>query len=282
MTVLLALALFLSASLAVLDLYTSVRGAQITIQQVYAKLQAYYVFKSALPLALAVIRTDDPSVDHLNERWATPISFKLERGELTISIYDEDRFLNLNYAGEQREVFERLFRQNRIDEGYIDRLLIWMGKKEGFYENPYPIKRAPLNSKEELLYAGFKEEDLVGKTLGRDFYPGLWSLCTTFSSGRVNLNTAPLYVLLALDKDMDQTLASKIIEKRAKEPFKRLEDLVLVEGFTFDMLYRLRRYTDVKSRFFHIVMDLRTGGYSATFEAIYDRQEGKLVYKSLH
>lgn len=281
MTILLALALFLSASLAVLDLYTSVRGTQIMVQQVYAKLQAYYVFKSALPLALALIRSDDPSVDHLKERWAEPISFRLERGELTISVYDEDRFLNLNYAGEQKEVFERLFRLSRIDQEYLEKLLVWTGRKEGFYENAYPIKRAPLSSKEELLYAGFKEEDLVGKTLGRDFYPGLYSLCTVFSSGKVNLNTAPPYVLLALDKDMDQTLASKIVERRAKEPFKRVEDLVLVEGFTFDMLYRIRNYVDVKSRFFHIVMDLKTGGYAATFEAVYDRLEGRIVYKSL-
>ncbi|MFN3264196.1 MAG: type II secretion system protein GspK, partial [Aquificaceae bacterium] len=72
MTVVLALILFISASVLVLDLYSTVRSTQIAVQQVYARTQALYVFKSALPLALAIIRSDDPSVDHLQERWAFP------------------------------------------------------------------------------------------------------------------------------------------------------------------------------------------------------------------
>ncbi|MDW8095443.1 MAG: type II secretion system protein GspK [Aquificaceae bacterium] len=282
MTVILALTLFISASVLTLDLYTSVKSTQNALQQVYARVQAMYVFKSALPLAIAIIRADEPSVDHLSERWAFPLSFKTERGELTITIYDEDRFINLNTAGEHRELFKQLFSSLGIESQYLDRLLIWIGKKEGSFENPYPIKRAFLHSKEELLYAGFKPEDLQGKTLGNQFYPGLWSVTTTFSSGKVNVNTAPLQVLVALDKDMNQTLASKILERRSRQPFKSVDELVLVEGFTFDMLYRVRSYTDVKSRFFHIVMDLKSGGYQVSFSAIYDRQEGRVVYKKIY
>ncbi len=282
MTIVLVLMLFISASLVVLDLYTTVKGTQIAVQQVYARTQALYVFRSALPLAIAVIKSDDSSVDHLQERWAYPISFKTDKGELTISIYDEDRFINLNTAGEHPALFKHLFSYLRIDPQYLDRLLIWIGKKDGSFDSPYPIKRAPLNSKEELLYVGFKPEDLQGKTIGNNFYPGLWSLTTTFSSGRVNINTAPMHVLMALDPRIDQTLANRIIERRTKEPFKRPEDLVLVEGFTFDMLYSIRDYIDTKSRFFHIVMDLKSGGYSVSFSAIYDRQEGKIVYKRIY
>ncbi|MFN4012578.1 MAG: general secretion pathway protein GspK [Aquificaceae bacterium] len=282
MTIILALFLFLSASLVVVDLYTTVKSAQVSLQQVYARIQALYVFKSALPLAIVIIRSDDASVDHLKERWAAPLSFKTERGELSLSIYDEDRFINLNTAGEYPELFKHLFSNLRIDEEYLNRLLIWIGKREGSFDSPYPIKRAPLSSKEELLYVGFRPQDLQGKTIGKDFYPGLWSLTTTFSSGKVNINTAPFYVLLSLDKDMDQTLANKIIERRSREPFKRPEDLLLVEGFTFDMLYRMRNYIDTKSRFFHIVMDIKSGGYSLSFSAIYDRQEDKVVYKKIY
>ncbi len=282
MTVVLALMLLIGASLLVLDLYTTVKGTQTTVQQVYARTQALYVFKSALPLAIAIIRNDDPSVDYLQERWAYPLSFKTERGELTISIYDEDRYINLNTAGENPELFKHIFSYLRIDPQYLDRLLIWIGKKDGSFDSQYPIKRAPLSSKEELLYVGFKPEDLQGKTIGNSFYPGLWSISTTFSSGKVNINTAPMQVLMALDPRIDQTLANKIIERRAKEPFRRPEDLVLVEGFTFDILYRIQNHIDTKSRFFHIVMDIRSGGYSVSFSAIYDRQEGRIVYKSIY
>lgn len=282
MTILLALGLFLSSTLLITDLYLSLLSAQRATNQVYARMQALYVFKSALPLAIALIRSDDASIDHLKERWAYPISFKTEKGELTISIYDEDRFVNLNTAGENQELFKHLFSFLRIDSQYLDRLLIWTGKREGFFDTPYPIKRRLLDSKEELLYVGFKEEDLQGKTIGKDFYPGLWSLTTVYSSGKVNINTAPLYVLLALDKDMNEPLANRIIEKRSKEPFKRIEDLVLVEGFTFDMLYRMRNYIDTKSRFFHVVIDLKSGGYTISFSAVYDRQEGRIVYKKVY
>lgn len=282
MTVLLALGLFISASLMVLDLYTTVKSLQNTVQQVYARTQALYVFRSALPIALAIVNSDDPSVDHLQERWAYPLTIKTEKGELTITIYDEDRFINLNTAGENPELFRHLFSSLRIDLQYLDRLLIWTGKKDGTFDSQYPIKRAPLHSKEELIYVGFRPEDLQGKTIGKDFYPGLWSLTTTFSSGKVNVNTAPLYVLMALDPRIDQALANRIIERRTKEPFKRPEDLVLVEGFTFDMLYSMRNYIDTKSRFFHVVMDLKSGGYTLSFSVIYDRQEGKIVYKRIH
>lgn len=282
MTVVLALTLFISASLILIDLYSTVKSAEIALQQVYARTQALYVFRSALPLALAIIRADDPSVDHLGERWAYPVSFKTERGELTITIYDEDRFINLNTAGEHQELFKHLFSYLRIDQEYLDRLLIWTGKKDGSFETEYPIKKAPLHSKEELIYLGFKPEDLQGKTIGEQFYPGLWSLTTTFSSGKVNINTAPLQVLMALDRQIDQNLAGKIIEKRARQPFSRPEDLVLVEGFTFDMLYRVRNFVDTKSRFFHVVMDLKSGGYSVSFSAIYNRQEDRIVYKKIY
>ncbi|MCS6957822.1 MAG: type II secretion system protein GspK [Aquificaceae bacterium] len=282
MTVVLALFLFLSASTMVLDLYTAVRSTQRAVEQVYARTQALYVFKSALPLAIAIIRSDDPTVDHLGERWAYPIGFKTERGELTISIYDEDRFINLNRAGEDLELFRNIFSYLRIESQYLERLLIWIGKKDGSFDSQYPIKRAPLHSKEELLYVGFKPEDLQGKNVGETFYPGLWSVSTTFSSGKVNVNTAPPTVLMLLDNRIDQALATKIVERRTKEPFRKPEDLVLVEGFTFDMLYKVRNYIDTKSRFFHIVMDLKTGGYNVSFSAIYDREAGRFVYKKIY
>lgn len=282
MTILLALGMFLSLALVSAEVYLSVLSHQRAVYSYYAKLQSYYAIRSALPLALAILRSDDPSLDHLSERWASPLEFKTEKGELRISIYDEERYLNLNYADQQKEVFERLFDLLRIEKAYLDRLLIWTGKKEGSYDNPYPMKRANLSSKEELLYAGFRREDLLGKSLGQDFYPGLWSLTTVYSSGKININTAPPYVLMALDKDIDQSLANRIVERRQKEPFKKPEDLVLVEGFTFDMLYRMRNYIDTKSRYFHIVIDVKSGGYQTTFEGIYDRQEGKLVYKKIY
>lgn len=283
MIVLMALFIFLTSAYYVMSMYSSLKSANSAVQEVYAKEQAYHIFLSALPLALEAIKKDDPSYDSLQDVWAYTREFKTEKGELSISIYDEERFLNLNYvdSGAYGKFFERLLNLLRIDPHYKENLLAWEGKTNRKIEAPYPIKGAPLDSKEELRYMGFKEEDLLGKTVGNDFFPGLESLTTVYSSGKININTAGKYILMALDPRIDEGLASKIIDRRNKEPFKRVEDLVLVDGFSFDILYVVRELVDVKSRYFHIVMDIRSGGFSSRFEAVYDRQNDKVVYKKL-
>ncbi|WP_340691046.1 general secretion pathway protein GspK [Hydrogenobacter thermophilus] len=283
MIVLLVLLLFISSVYYVLDTYSSVRQADLTVEQFYFKEQAYQIFMSALPVVIDSLKRDDPSVDSLQDRWAYPISFKTQKGELSISIYDEERFLNLNYvdSGAYGKFFERLLKLLNIDPSYKDNLLAWEGKSNAHIDTDYPIKRGPLDSKEELLWAGFKSEDLLGKTIGNEFYPGLLSLTTVYSSGKININTANSYILMALDPRIDQALASKIIERRNREPFKKVEDLLLVDGFTFDILYAIKNLLDVKSNYFHIVMDLRSGGYTSTFEVIYDRQGDRIVYKKI-
>ncbi len=283
MIVLLVLLLFISSVYYVLDTYSSVRQADLTVEQFYFKEQAYQIFMSALPVVIDSLKRDDPSVDSLQDRWAYPISFKTQKGELSINIYDEERFLNLNYvdSGAYGKFFERLLRLLNIDPSYKDNLLAWEGKSNAHIDTDYPIKRGPLDSKEEIRWAGFKSEDLLGKTIGNEFYPGLLSLTTVYSSGKININTANSYILMALDPRIDQALASKIIERRNREPFKKVEDLLLVDGFTFDILYAIKNLLDVKSTYFHIVMDLRSGGYTSTFEVIYDRQGDRIVYKKI-
>ncbi|MFN3813171.1 MAG: general secretion pathway protein GspK [Aquificaceae bacterium] len=283
MIVLLVLFIFLTSAYYVVSMYSSLKSSNSIIQEFYAKEQAYHIFLSALPLALDTIKRDDPSYDSLWDAWAYAKDFKTEKGELSVSIYDEERFLNLNYVdgGAYGKLFERLLNLLRIDTYYKENLLAWEGKRDKKIDVPYPIKRAPLDSKEELRYMGFREEDLHGKTIGNDFYPGLESLTTVYSSGKININTASKYILMALEPRIDEGLASKIIERRNREPFKRVDDLVLVDGFTFDMLYTVKDIVDVKSRYFHIVMDIRSGGFSSRFEAIYDRQNNEVVYKKL-
>ncbi len=283
MIVLVLLVFFISAVYYVVDVYSSVRSADLTVEQIYFKEQAYNVFISALPLVIEMLKSDDPSVDSLQDRWAYPLTFNTSKGELYINIYDEDRFLNLNYVdtGAYGNFFERLLRLLNIDPSYKDNLLAWEGKINKSIETDYPIKRGLLDSKEELRWAGFKKDDLLGKTIGGEFYPGLLSVTTVYSSGKININTANIYVLMALDPRIDRVLASKIIDRRSREPFKKVEDLLLVDGFTFDILYAIKNLVDVKSRYFHIVMDLKSGGKLASFEVIYDRQSDGIVYKKI-
>jgi len=283
MIIFIVLLFFLAGSFYVTMLYDSVNSSYVYIQQINRKTQAYHIFESALPVVIKVLKRDDSTVDSLQDEWSYPVFIKTEVGEIRLTIYDEERFLNLNYIGEKkyRDTFERLFNLLNIDRKYIENLLIWSGKKEGTLDLEYPVKKAPLHSKEELIYAGFDRDDLYGKKIGNDFFPGLINFVTVYSSGKVNINTAPLYVLKALDERIDQNLASKIIERRTKESFKSVNELVTVEGFTFDILYAVQDLVDVKSRYFHLLMELKIVDTTATFEAVYDRNKGEVVWKKL-
>lgn len=86
---------------------------------------------------------------------------------------------------------------------------------------------------------------------------------------------------MALDPRIDRTVADRIIERRISKPFKKVEDLVLVEGVTFDILYRIKGILDVRSRFFRIRESVKVGDVETTLEVIYDRDTGKVVYKRL-
>jgi len=283
MIIFIVLLFFLAGSFYVTMLYDTVNNSYSYIKQINRKTQAYHIFESALPVVIEVLKRDDQTVDSLQDEWSYPIFIKNEVGELKVTIYDEQRALNLNYVGERRykETFERLFKLLNIDRKYIENMLIWSGKKEGTLDLEYPVKKAPFHSKEELLYAGFEKDDLYGKKIGNDFFPGLINFVTVYSSGKININTASLYVIKALDNRIDENLASKIIERRKKEPFKNINELVTVEGFNFDILYEVQDLIDVKSRYFHLVMELKIGDTTATFESVYDRGKNEVVWKKI-
>jgi len=139
-----------------------------------------------------------------------------------------------------------------------------------------------MDSPYELTYLGMDREDLYGRTVGDVSYPGLLSLVTTYSSGKINLNTAPKYVLMALDPEIDSALADRIMEFRMKKPFRNVKDLVLVEGVTFDILHRIRDVVDVKSTHFRIIITVSAGDRETTLELIYNRAEDRIVYKRIY
>lgn len=283
MILFLVLVFFLASSFYVLNLQESVKSADSQVMQVYRKVQALHIFESALPIVIDTLKRDDPNVDSLKDSWAFKLSFKDENAEVSVTIYDEERFLNINHLKSEnhRKSFERLLRLLNIDESYLNNILIWIGEKKGTFDSKYPIKRAPFHSKEELNYLGLTNDDLYGKEIGGKFYPGLLSLVTVNSSGKVNVNTAPFYILMSLDQRIDETLALKIIERRNRESFKSINDLVTVDGFTFDILYSITNLIDVKSRNFHILAEIKIGEALANFEVIYDRISDKVVSKKI-
>jgi general secretion pathway protein K len=283
MAIFLAIAFFIALSGYVISSFQSASSTGIFVEEVYKKQQATHALVSVLPMVLRMLDMENQKVDTLQDPWAFPFSIETDKGELEVVIYDEDRFLNLNLLASQpnSRIIERLFRLLNIEYDYLERLKIWTGVAPGEFRSKHPIKRRKLDSKYELEYIGFPKEYLVGRAIGDEFVPGLYSLVSVYSSGRVNLNTAPKHVLMSLHEYIDESLADRIVSYRSKKPFRKVQDIVLVEGITFDMLHSFQGAVDVKSRVFHIEIKIRVQGVESRLDVIYDRSAKRILYKEL-
>lgn len=143
-------------------------------------------------------------------------------------VLDEDRKINLNTA--PRDVLKRL---PLVTDEMADSILDWLdqnptsyplGAEDFYYRSldlPYRAKNAPF----ELL-----EEVLLVKGVTEDAFRAIRPFITIYTDGRVNVNTAPREVLIALG--MSEGLVGKILRFRARSeipgltttdrPFKNL------------------------------------------------------------
>ncbi len=151
---------------------------------------AYYVARSGIELAMAVLRRDSEEDreeveqsggpnDNLDEPWANltetvAAAQVLEpdlfgEGRLAVTVVDEDRKINVNLLkkieGQDHVSFivDRLFRYGEIDEGFQNAIADWVdqdqeetdpgGAEARYYEGldiPYPCKDGPMDTITEL------------------------------------------------------------------------------------------------------------------------------------
>ncbi len=264
----------------VIGQFEMAQQAERYVTAIYLKRQAYWKAVSGLRLVGTILRHDDPSYDALSEAWARPLVIPLKEGEIRIQIEDEERYLNLNGLGNSsvEKALGRLLILTKTESISTEEIKAWIG--QSLYLSPMvPNKKAPFDSPYELLILGISKEDFYGKTIAGDFYPGLGSLVTTFSNGQVNLNTAPVYILMALSEKIDRPLAERLITYRRKKPLKRLEDLLRIEGFDLDILHDLRPLGTVRSENFRVKIQVKAQGEEGELEAIVNRKQGlKIIF----
>lgn len=187
-----------------------------------------------------------PAYDHYGQDWADPVPFTLSEQEKgTLRIADESGKILVG-GGEDRP-------QEQDLPGMLDRLFAHLARSErGGHQRWNPIREkvfarlglavkkkvgaAPEPARALLTLDGLRETGLTREEI---FGPeGLHRYLTCFGNGRINLNTAPRAVLLALDEGMDEEIAEKIVRYRGDFengrptgiPFKEVKDLKLVEG----------------------------------------------------
>lgn len=216
--------------------------------------QAGYIAKSGLEMARTLLQEDDQSYDALNERWAQFEMLSLfssqlfPQGYFEGKIRDEHAKFNPNFLIDaygmvnlkKRRQLERLMEVLGHDPQMIDALLDWLdpddqkrplGAERDYYEIEKRIKgpaNGPLiNLSEIMLIKGMHQEIFYGA----ENKEGLGKYLTIYSDGRININTAPLPVLMSLSPKIDQALAQTLIEYRREKPLKKLEDLRNVPGW---------------------------------------------------
>jgi len=177
-------------------------------------LTALYLAKAGYQRALVELERDPiPPANSYLESWAhNPEAFQqvpLGSGSFTVSyawpgqdgsagvvygVVDEDRKININTA--PKEILVRL---PGMTEGIADALLEWRAKHKSLVE----LEDRPFKVLEELwLVDGMTHE----------VFQALQPFVTVYSDGKVNLNTAPREVLMALG--MSEGLVAKVLRFR--------------------------------------------------------------------
>ncbi|MFH1441616.1 MAG: helix-hairpin-helix domain-containing protein [Candidatus Omnitrophota bacterium] len=176
-----------------------------------------YLAKAAVVYAQVKKAQDDIPYDTLYEL-AQENQQELSKGKFVYTIIDEERKININIAS--------------LDE--ITRL---PGLNPELAQKIFSSTLRPFALKEELLLVdGISEE----------IYDGLKDFITIYTEGRVNINTAPAEVLLALG--FDDSLITKIEDFRAgQDKEEATEDDEVFES-TAEILDKLRVYTPLTAQ----------------------------------
>jgi general secretion pathway protein K len=178
----------------------------------------------------AILLADKNAFDALTETWANTEMLTLrsegffDKGSFKLVIEDEGGKIAVNrlvagsaFNPQIRDLLLRLltgsyFRlEQRKAEDLLDAIKDWIdaddevtgaGAEGAYYAGlarPYAVKNAPLDCIEELLMIKGVTRELFS---GTGESPGLARCLTLFGDGKININTAPKPVLLALAAEM--------------------------------------------------------------------------------
>lgn len=183
---------------------------------------------------------------------------------LDITVYDELArvstrvvYANTGLANDRIDsVYARLLKTLGLDERLRDTLADWIDEDNeprnygaetaGYYSRlpkPYEAGNLYLRSADELrLVKGYTPE--VFNELSR--------FVTVYNpEGLVNINTAPVEVIMALADGVSRELAAKVIEYRARIPFADRSGIMKVPGFE-TIGFAMQDKITVQSRVFRI------------------------------
>jgi len=179
-------------------------------------------------------------------------------GKVVIRVVDENGKFNLNSLiwpnGTTNETafnsFIRLLKNLNLDENIAYRVADWIDRdlEPRRRDSEEGAKNDYLDSVDELLLV---------KGIDSQAYDKLSPLVTVYGieqvyNNLININTASRTVIMSLDDNITETLAERVINYRALEPFNGVSDLVRVAGFEGPLGQSLMNKITVKASNFRI------------------------------
>ncbi len=243
----------LIASLAVLSILAVLsmeyshlaRNAAERVRAAGDELAGFYAAESGVERAKALIGADTGNLDSVGESWrdTSAYSKELSGWRIAVRVTDEESKINLNTA--DAAVLSKLFEQfgmNRQDRDvFVGSLLDWIdaddfhrtnGAEDDYYKSNgflYGAKNAPLDSLEEISRIRGVPADLMTRSAKFGDATCLFSECVTVTGDtRVNINTAPAPVLVAIGFSTDEVRA--LLKSRAKSPWSAISGISPVVG----------------------------------------------------
>ncbi len=208
------------------------------------------------------------------------MSFESERGRLEVRLSDESGRLSPNVIifknGEiNRDYYDMyglLLQNMNLPEALAGSLADWIDadetvRKDGAEDSDYYMRLsssyasrgAPLLTVEELYLV---------KGYGADEVEKLKDLLTVTTNGKVNINTAPVDVIMALSPLITGDMARDVISYRKRRPFRNTGEIRKVSGFE-QIGFNLQNRIVVKSKVFRAVITARVGKSRSVAEAVF-------------
>ena len=256
--------------------------------------KATVLTRAAVQAARAVLQQDHlrdkqtgQMYDATTDLWAFPITkYAIGDGLMTAQIEDERSKLNLNDLATAADPnakktkvlrVKRLFALLQLNPDLVDALVDWVdaddipeaaGAESVYYQALRPSYRAanaPLQTPGELRLIKGMTPEIVDKLLQYvTVYPH-------DGESRININTADLLVLQALDPRISQTTAGEIIQNR---PYKTIVELDRVSSVA-DIMRELRPLGvyEVKSNIFSARLSLTVNETTKAGAVVLQRDE---------
>ncbi|MCG2711837.1 MAG: type II secretion system protein GspK [Candidatus Omnitrophica bacterium] len=230
------------------------------------ELRAFYLAKEGVNRLIVKLAADDAGFDALGDDWSQELVLENDYGVLSVKVTDEDRFLNINLIS--REVLDSA-----------------AGVYEGLQKEDLEAicQKRPFNVPEELKDITMINEDKFD-IITSEGKVKLYGLFTTFSDGKLNINTVGEEVLLMLP-GMSRRMVEAIKDKRQNTPFENKDTLseeLSLLGLTPQQIGPLIKLAKVNSSVFRIKSKAVSSGRSIEklIEVVIRREEDgfKILY----